>query len=126
MGIMRSLPRMLVLLLGLLAVRLVDHEGKQGCPRRDVTKIRLVRPLSLVQEGIGTWLRGNSTRVGTGAWSRGVRGEGVSGSRIRSGMGEAVAAACGLLMVTSRRKASVAVGDTARGAVCEGGSGQGW
>ena len=52
-GIMRSLPRLLILLLGLLAVRLVDDEREQaGCRRQDVTDIGLVGPLTLIQEGI--------------------------------------------------------------------------
>ena len=58
-GVMCSLPSLLVLLLGLLAVRFMDDEGEQArCRGQDVTNVRLVRPLTLIQEGIDARLRG--------------------------------------------------------------------
>ena len=49
---------MLVLLLNLLAVRLMHNEGEQArCRGQEVTHVRLVGPLPLVQEGINTRLR---------------------------------------------------------------------
>ena len=48
---------MLVLILGLLAVRLVRNEREQArCRGQEVTHIRLMGPLPMVQEGIDTWL----------------------------------------------------------------------
>ena len=101
---MRSLPRLLILLLGLLAVRLVDDEGEQACRlRRDVADIWLMGPLSLIQEGIDTRLRWINGAEGW-RWSVVTRCErpGVLGQGNPLGcMGEGVGPPLRAAMVTS-------------------------